>query len=110
MIDLGADWSMLDFSALTGEERQQLITDSQMVGQEVSKEPIVFVGEVWMDVQLGRVTLPKQSFVVLRNLVTAAILSDLTLNFGKRCIEILRLGIKLELFETDTIPKERPAN
>ena len=81
-----------------------------MVGQEVSKELIVFVGEVWMDVQLGRVTLPEQSFVVLRNLVTAAILSDLTLNFGKRCLEILHLGIKLELFETDTIPKERPGN
>ena len=109
LVDSGADWSMLDYTSLTQEELGQL-SSSQMVGQGVSREPVTVIGEVWRDVQLGNVTIPRQRFVVIKNMVTAAILGadfwvrlgELTLNFKEKRMKMVKLGVDLELFETDT--------
>ena len=36
----------------------------------MSKEPVTVIGEVWGDIQLGRVTFPRQRIVVIKNMAT----------------------------------------
>ena len=109
LVDSGADWSMLDYTALTPSEVEGL-TESHMSGQGVSSEPISVVGEVWRDVKLGGLVIPKQRFVVIRNMVTSTILGadfwvrlgELTLDFKGGSLRVPKFNLEVRLFETDT--------
>jgi transposase InsO family protein len=107
LVDTGADWSLLDDSMLSVEERENLAA-CDAVGQGVGSEPIDIVGEVWKDVEAGGTRIPGQRFVVVRNMVTDAILGadfwvrlgEMTFNFRDRVLKVERLGLQLELFDT----------
>ena len=73
LVDTGADWSLLDYSLLSKVERDNLGT-CEAAGQGVSREPINIIGEVWRDVEAGGIGIAGQRFIVVRNMVTDAIL------------------------------------
>ena len=100
---------MMDYSVLTEEEGRQL-SGSDMVGQGVSREPILVVGEVWRDIVIGGIMVPNQRFIVIRNMVTRVILGadfwvrlgEMTLDFSGRRLKVEKLKMDVEMFETDT--------
>ena len=110
LVDTGADWSLLDSTYLTQEELTGL-SSCRATGQGVSKEPICILGEVWRDVLLGDVVVPQQRFVVVKEMVTRAILGAdfwvrigaMTLNFKERKLVVSHLSLELKLHETDEI-------
>ncbi len=108
LVDTGADWSLLDAESLSAEELTGL-SKCEARGQGVSREPISILGEVWRDVTLGEVCITQQRFVVVRDMVTKAILGadfwvrigEMTLNFGERLLSVDHLDIRLRLYESD---------
>ena len=117
LVDTGADWSLLDADDLTDEEMKNLGT-CDAAGQGVGREPINIVGEVWRDIVLGGTQIPKQRFIVVRNMVTKAILGadfwvrigEMSLNFKDRKLKVDHLGIELQLYETDEQKQPEPKN
>ena len=107
LVDTGADWSLMDESMLSVGERHNLAT-SEAVGQGVGSEPIDIVGQVWKDVEAGGITIPEQRFIVVRNMVTNAILGadfwvrlgEMTVNFKDKVLRVEHLGLQLALFDT----------
>ena len=99
LVDTGADWSMLDYSCLSEEERGSLV-ESGMRGHGVSKEPIKVKGEVWRNVVLDGIPVTNQRFVVIDGLVTRMILGadfwvrlgEITLDFAQRRLRIEKFG------------------
>ena len=108
LVDTGADWSLLDANSLSVEELAGL-SRCEASGQGVSREPIRILGEVWRDVALGEVHITRQRFVVVKEMVTKAILGadfwvrigEMTLNFKERILSVDHLGICLQLYESD---------
>ena len=107
LVDTGADWSLMVEAQLSESERQELMP-SEVKGQGVTKEKISVLGEVWRDLRVGGVEIPKQRFIVVEDMITPVILGadfwmrlgELTIDFKSRKIKVNRLGIQLDMLQS----------
>ena len=86
------------------------------VNELVKNRLLLLEREVWRNVELGFLTIPKQIFVMIRNMVTSVILGadfrvrlgELTLDFKNKCLKVKvpKFGLALQLFETNSCLSE----
>ena len=75
LVDTGADWSLINPSILTDEERDALNAEgSELVGRDVQGDDLCILGEVWRDCQLGDLLVTGHRFVVVERMTTDVIL------------------------------------
>ena len=107
LVDTGADWSLMVESQLSDSERQELMP-SEVKGQGVTKEKISVLGEVWRDLIVGGIEIPKQRFIVVEDMITPVILGadfwmrlgELTIDFKSRKIKVNSLGVQLDMLQS----------
>ena len=112
LVDSGADWSLMCYDQLTGEERRQL-QHCSMEGQGVSKETIHVVGELSKDVEIGGIVAERQRFVVVKDMITAMILGadfwvrfgEMTIDFQRSRLMVKRVKLDIPLYDCD-VPRE----
>lgn len=108
LLDSGADWSCIDVSTLSSEEREAL-DPPKAAGRGVTGEEISIVGEVWRDLKLGELLVKNQRFVVVEDMITGVILGadfwarlpPMLLDFRNRSLSIPELGVETEMFGSD---------
>ena len=98
LLDTGADWSLIDESLLSDEERTGLehSGDHGLYDRGVSGESITILGEVWRTLTLGDLRITEQRFVVVHGLLSRVILgadfwarvSPLQIDFHNRNLKL----------------------
>ena len=109
LLDSGADWSLIDESLMSDEERA-LITASEVQGKGVCGEDVPIVGEVWRSLEIGGLVVDDHRFIVVRNMITNVILgsdfwsriSPMTFDFEKQMICLGPSLVKVPLFYGDS--------
>ena len=113
LLDSGADWSLIDESVMTEEERG-LICPVNIEGKGVGGESVSIVGEVWRSVEIGGLLVADQRFVVVKNMISSVILgsdfwgrvSPMTFDFNAQVLRLGEFGVEVPLFYGDSLPAD----
>ena len=112
LVDTGADWSLMDYSEMTREEKEALQEGSDMKGRGVSGEEIDIVGEVWRDISLGRMLVKEQRFVAVRGMTSSMILgadfwarvSPISIDFPRKRLVVCDGKIEVDIHAGHRMP------